>query len=583
MGKDACVNFDALFAKKGIDHLRPGGDYIGCRAIDMLEAEEDLNGGALPLNLQVDANGLEDTRETVDADEHNDADYFPEELNPPTVGNDNPLHYLFLDGKNHNKLDVSRILGGFSSARKVTMRPLRAQGISRNKALGKLDRAKLLNNNPSGGVTTRQIKAGDPGGVLVRVGKFICLAVVEVLNFWKGTYPKLHIIDVKDLDAAYGSALAITVAVQILELVPFTTFRNDDDPKDSDHSSISWATSENYIRIESSKDAALSQKHFAMRVHGTFFYPLAAKVFIPPGNESNDADLETIVWAIPNSDLLDILEIAWTDLKPDGTDILTNVKILPEVVGPGLPYTLPDGTPQLFRSDFYNTEPKKLKAKDNINCRLCGASIQLNSMRKHVGQHILRARREYLDEGITVCTSFNEPFILPKIRQIGLHPCGWCGLEGCKTQPEIIKFTGKSSKITSNCPYHYTSMIYSKAIECREASPCTNVPLNCPICPHGLGNQQCTFWKYNFLQHMTSEHLTENGTLPNCPVQLVVESHLTLLEELLTYMVVGQNDHMITRTLYKSPLHLVISSVVFSFLTLRIVRSLCSLLFLFSN
>jgi hypothetical protein len=30
---------------------------------------------------------------------------------------------------------------------------------------------------------------------------------------------------------------------------------------------------------------------------------------------------------------------------------------------------------------------------------------------------------------------------------------------------------------------------------------------------------------------MTGEHLTENGTLPNCPAQLVVESHISLLEE----------------------------------------------------
>jgi hypothetical protein len=31
---------------------------------------------------------------------------------------------------------------------------------------------------------------------------------------------------------------------------------------------------------------------------------------------------------------------------------------------------------------------------------------------------------------------------------------------------------------------------------------------------------------------LIGEHLTENGSLPSCPAQLVVESHLTLLEEL---------------------------------------------------
>jgi hypothetical protein len=55
--------------------------------------------------------------------------------------------------------------------------------------------------------------------------------------------------------------------------------------------------------------------------------------------------------------------------------------------------------------------------------------------------------------------------------------------------------------------------------------------LRCDICPNGLGDQRRTFWKYNFLQLMIGEHLTENGTLPSCRAQLVVESHLTLLEE----------------------------------------------------
>jgi hypothetical protein len=237
----------------------------------------------------------------------------------------------------------------------------------------------------------KQIKAGDPGGVLVRVGKFICLAVVEILNFRQGGSPKLlHTCNVKDLDAAYGSTLAMTISVQILELLPYTNEEDSDNLEDPGGSltRISWASSEKYIRIMSGKDATISQKQFAMHVRGTLFYPLAAKVYIPPTSNDN-ADIETIVWTIQNSDLLDILDVAWKDLKPDSADILTNVKILPEVVGPGLPYMLKDGTSQLLRADFYITEPEKLKAKDKIKCRLCEASIQLNNMRKHVGQHIL--------------------------------------------------------------------------------------------------------------------------------------------------------------------------------------------------
>ena len=191
------------------------------------------------------------------------------------------------------------MLGGFSSARKVTMRPLRAQGVSRDKALGKSDRAKLLNSNPSGDGNKKQIKAGDPGGVLVRVGKFICLAVVEILNFRQGVSPKLlHTCYVKDLDAAYGSTLAITISVQILELIPYTNAVEDSNNlEDPVGSQISWASSEKYIRITNGKDATISQKQFAMHVRGTLFYPLAAKVYIPPTSDDNAA-IETIVWTI---------------------------------------------------------------------------------------------------------------------------------------------------------------------------------------------------------------------------------------------------------------------------------------------
>jgi hypothetical protein len=73
-------------------------------------------------------------------------------------------------------------------------------------------------------------------------------------------------------------------------------------------------------------------------------------------------------------------------------------------------------------------------------------------------------------------------------------------------------------------------MVYSKAIEFRSTSPCTNVPLNCPLCP--AGSKQQTFWKYNFFQHMLEFHL-ENGNLPPCPPQLTVETHITKEEEAL--------------------------------------------------
>ena len=114
-------------------------------------------------------------------------------------------------------------------------------------------------------------------------------------------------------------------------------------------------------------------------------------------------------------------------------------------------------------------------------------------------------------------------------RKIGLNPCGWCGLEGCWTQ--LTQVTGKPVKITSNCAYHYANMAYLKALEAKESSPCTNIPLNCPICPVGLNEHRQTFWKYNFIQHMAEKHLTESGLLPPYPPELIVRAHISKAEE----------------------------------------------------
>ena len=52
----------------------------------------------------------------------------------------------------------------------------------------------------------------------------------------------------------------------------------------------------------------------------------------------------------------------------------------------------------------------------------------------------------------------------------------------CKTQ---LVTKGKSFS-TSNCKYHYATMIYSKVAKQSKSTPCSNVPLHCLLCPLGL-------------------------------------------------------------------------------------------------
>jgi len=108
------------------------------------------------------------------------------------------------------------------------------------------------------------------------------------------------------------------------------------------------------------------------------------------------------------------------------------------------------------------------------------------------------------------------------------NPCGFCGLDGCLTQQ--LEKKGGGIIITSNCKYHYAQMQYKAAAKFSKSSPCTNVPIHCPICPSSVSKAPQTIWKYNALFHLTSEHATDS-TPPKIPRQLLADMHITREEE----------------------------------------------------
>ncbi|EIM84177.1 uncharacterized protein STEHIDRAFT_41835, partial [Stereum hirsutum FP-91666 SS1] len=103
-----------------------------------------------------------------------------------------------------------------------------------------------------------------------------------------------------------------------------------------------------------------------------------------------------------------------------------------------------------------------------VPCLLCGRTYKLSVMRNHVGWHILYMMR-----------SLEDPFGLLNGQKIGADPCGFCGLDSCRTQ---LTKTGKKVSITSSCPYHHAGMKYNLATQTTTSTPCTNVPIHCPLC-----------------------------------------------------------------------------------------------------
>jgi hypothetical protein len=62
------------------------------------------------------------------------------------------------------------------------------------------------------------------------------------------------------------------------------------------------------------------------------------------------------------------------------------------------------------------------------------------------------------------------------------------------------------------------------------SSPCNNVPLHCPLCPTNSNGQSPTFWKYNFLHHMSLNHADDANELPPLPFELLASTHISLAE-----------------------------------------------------
>ncbi|KAG1796728.1 uncharacterized protein HD556DRAFT_1441420 [Suillus plorans] len=213
---------------------------------------------------------------------------------------------------------------------------------------------------------------------------------------------------------------------------------------------------------------------------------------------------------------------------------IKNILHIPTPSDPSMfPYTLPDGSAGIICIEA----SKRLAASESgpsSECPLCGNKT--DSMRAHVGIHILRASR-----GVT---SINNNLK----QQVGLHqPCGFCGRSGhqeCKIRIKITN-SGAVSKVESSCPYAHTFQ-YPNADIGSNNRPCGNVSLKCELCHPFLapvtGKKSRTVapfidavWHYNMIQHLEEVHPQyahpEKLIGHPLPAQILTSFTLTALEQ----------------------------------------------------
>ena len=409
------VDWDTCFSDRKCDHLRPEGEYVGSRAADQDPDDDDsdelLSGSLMDIARLAQASGqngaecdptnFADARDELYMDDEiteaetqekstdqnpepyarpaglevDDSLNFEPDILNPSAATQRSTPYLLVGTKQRHidALVAERLVS--ERARKSTIRTLHAQGVTIDETI-QHRRGQNLNSAESDAGGIDVVKCGDLGGVLVRLGDKVCLAVGEILNFRQGTSRNnLKAVNMNDLETETGPKVT-SIAIQVLDLSAV--------PKTDGMMDFTWQWTRDYVQTLNTKDGITNKKHYTVRIPGKNFYALGPDVKVD--------DEDTPVWSLADSDLKSTLDDAWASLNPDADEIITNIESLPEILGTGLPYKTSTGILQLYISSV-PVQLTKLTAKDKIPCRLCGEVLRLSKMRNHIGGHILRSLR----------------------------------------------------------------------------------------------------------------------------------------------------------------------------------------------
>ena len=129
---------------------------------------------------------------------------------------------------------------------------------------------------------------------------------------------------------------------------------------------------------------------------------------------------------------------------------------------------------------------------NEISCRCCSDTPISNmsgpELLRHMGSHILHD---------------------PQFKDAD-SPCGLCLSTGQLCKIRLVKRAKKGVQIdmvNSHCP-NLKKISLAKASKFTKQSPCTNVPMQCPLCPKGSD----AVWKYNMCAHIRKDHPSANVT-----------------------------------------------------------------------
>lgn len=246
--------------------------------------------------------------------------------------------WLVINGKKYLKASIVAIYLTAKRARKVTIRTLRNRGVTLEDLHGSTrDRFNSID------LTGEDlVKSGDIAAVLIRIGREICLAAVEVLEFHLTGDKARKVTAVELTTLEQRSGPSVKVVVQILKL------RHVDESKDGSEESTggAWLWTHQYATILM-KSKTTTRTHRTLQVPGFMLYPLGPSIVLDPTgtpetperHEPGVNPLENVTWELTHTQLQECLDVAWSALSPETPDILANIEHVPVVASvDGLPY-----------------------------------------------------------------------------------------------------------------------------------------------------------------------------------------------------------------------------------------------------
>ena len=327
-GSEERVDFAALWLQPGKDLLQPvrSGAYIGSqwshdderseRTEDIAELDGPENDGDdefddLPVGM-----GIKDFLDSEAAsDEPRSTHSFD--------------NFLVVDNKKFMKASIVTVWLSSKRARKLTVRTLRARGVTLEDLRRPSD-----NWNSTDLIEGDVVKTGDLAACLVRAGETITLAIIEIISFeYTDSRRQVTSITVDEMeDSGTGDQSKVTVHAQIMDM---------EQTNDSQ-----WNWTRRYMRFEMGKGKGRNtssdkstQRNFILHIPAMLVYPVGSSIVsLNPSSQSAKSSDTALTWSLAQADLTEILDFAWSELNPDSEEIIGNIELTPSLPDSMLPY-----------------------------------------------------------------------------------------------------------------------------------------------------------------------------------------------------------------------------------------------------